>query len=116
MGKDKQNNELVAIKFMPRDQRHKTKFDKEVAVFDELNKLDKYPTGFPRLIMKGRTNHFFYYIMEKLGKCLKKLHSLCPNDKMDLRNVLNIGLQMIERLETLHSVNLVHKDIKPANI
>lgn len=36
MAKDFQEDKLVAIKFMPRDQRHKSKFEKEVAVFDAL--------------------------------------------------------------------------------
>lgn len=36
MAKDFQEDKLVAIKFMPRDQRHKSKFEKEVAVFEEL--------------------------------------------------------------------------------
>lgn len=68
MARDKVEDKLVAIKFMPRDHRHKSKFEKEVAVFDALMKNDPYPAGFPELIAKGRTNYFYYYIMEKLGK------------------------------------------------
>lgn len=75
MARDKDEDRLVAIKFMPRDHRHKSKFEKEVAVFDALMKIEPYPIGFPELIAKGRTNHFYYYIMEKLGKCLKKVHN-----------------------------------------
>ena len=68
MAKDKEDNKLVAIKFMPRDQKHKGKFDKEMMVFDSLAKIEPYPEGFPTLILKGKTQYFYYYIMEKLGK------------------------------------------------
>jgi casein kinase I homolog HRR25 len=97
---------------MPRDSRHKSKFDKEIAVFKALRTLDYGPSGFPEFIMQGKTNYFYFYVMEKLGQSLKKIHSLCKNGKMDLKTVLNIGLQLIERLEVLHSVGLVRKSHK----
>jgi casein kinase I family protein HRR25 len=107
MARDKNEDKLVAIKFMPKDLRHKSKFEKEVAVFDALMTLNPYPAGFPGLIAKGKTNYFYYYIMEKLGKCLKKVHNNCKSGKMDLKTVINVGLQLVDRLEVLHSVNLV---------
>ena len=107
LARDFENNKLVAIKFMPRDQRHKSKFDKEINVFKTLAKYETYPVGFPELVYEGKTEHFYYYVMEKLGKSLKKVHSNWKNSKMDLKNVLNIGLQLVDRLETMHNVGLV---------
>lgn len=50
MAKDRQEDKMVAVKFMPRDQRHKSKFDKELSVFEALEKKEDYPNGFPKLI------------------------------------------------------------------
>jgi serine/threonine protein kinase len=33
-----------------------------------------------------------------------------------MKHVLMIGLQLLERIRDLHSLNLVHGDLKPANI
>ena len=67
MAMDKETDKYVAIKFMPRDQRHKGKFDKELLVLNTLGKIKPYPQGFPSLIMKGKTQYFYFYVMEKLG-------------------------------------------------
>ena len=55
LARDTEQNKLVAIKFMPRDQRHKSKFEKEINVFKALEKYDPYPPGFPELIYEGKT-------------------------------------------------------------
>ena len=62
LARDLENNKLVAIKFMPRDQRHKSKFDKEINVFKTLTKYETYPVGFPELVYEGKTEHFYYWI------------------------------------------------------
>ena len=33
-----------------------------------------------------------------------------------MKHVIQIGLQLIDRLETLHKCGLIHRDLKPANI
>lgn len=35
---------------------------------------------------------------------------------MCLKHVIQIALQLIDRLEALHSVGLIHRDLKPANM
>ena len=107
MARDKDEDRFVAIKFMPKNQRHKGKFEKEISVFDALNKVDPYPNGFPKLIAKGKTSHFYYYIMEKLGKWLKKVHTSWKRGKMKVDRVVDIGLQIVDRLEVLHKAGLV---------
>jgi len=92
---------------MPRDQRHQGKFEKELAVFEALKVYDEWPVGFPELIYHGKTNYFYFYVMERLGTSLKKMHSLCKNSKMDLKNVIKIAIQLIERLQILHGAGLV---------
>mmetsp|Transcript_1494 Transcript_1494/g.1449 ORF Transcript_1494/g.1449 Transcript_1494/m.1449 type:complete len:98 (+) Transcript_1494:165-458(+) len=96
LAKDTEEDKHVAIKFMPRDQRHKSKYEKELSVFTALGKQETYPKGFPKLIFKGKTNHFYYYIMEKLGECLKKVHSRFARGKMKIDLVVDVGLQMVD--------------------
>lgn len=36
--------------------------------------------------------------------------------KFRLETVITLGLQMLDRLETMHSCGLIHNDIKPQNI
>jgi len=54
--------------------------------------------------------------MERLGRNLKKVHAKSKNLKIELKKVISIGLQLVDRLELLHSQGLVHKDLKPANV
>lgn len=52
--------------------------------------------------------------MEKLGNSLKWMKKIV--NKFTLENILFIAIQMINRLEVIHSLNYVHRDIKPANV
>ena len=124
--RDLNDNSTVAIKFMLRDEKHKAKFERELNVFDKIDRLDPRPEGFPKLIYHGHTEIYNYYVMEMLGKSLKKMQNKYMMDiqtsiglnsiNSTLKNVLQIALQLIDRLETLHKVGLIHRDLKPANI
>ena len=114
--RDLNDNKDVAIKFMPRDERHKNKFTRELNVFKKLSQLGKMPIGFPRLIYHGHTPYWNYYVMEMLGWSLKKVQSKAHNNRLSLKHVIQIGLQLTDRLELLHNVGLIHRDLKPANI
>jgi len=52
--------------------------------------------------------------MECLGQSLSDLYCQ-TNKQFTLKTVLMIGYQMIDRLAELHSVGIVHRDIKPGN-
>lgn len=69
--RDLTDNSNVAIKFMPKDDKHKNKFSRELKVFEKLDDLTPRPDGFPKLISHGETDDFYYYVMEMLGKSLK---------------------------------------------
>lgn len=53
--------------------------------------------------------------MGLLGKSLKQFKQE-SGDRVNLRVVLKIGIEMIQRLRYLHDMGFVHKDLKPANI
>lgn len=49
-----------------------------------------------------------------LGPSLEDLFKFCSN-RLSLKTVLMLGIQMIEILEFIHSQNILHRDLKPAN-
>ncbi len=52
--------------------------------------------------------------LELLGPNLNELFHFC-NKKLSLPTVLSIGLQMLDRIESIHSLHIIHRDIKPEN-
>jgi len=56
-----------------------------------------------------------YMVMEYInGKSLKTI--LTRRGALDLRSILQIGLQISEALAALHSQHVMHRDIKPSNL
>lgn len=54
-------------------------------------------------------------VMDQLGPSLEALFNFCDR-KFSETTVALIALQSIDRLESLHSRNYIHRDIKPDNI
>jgi len=51
-------------------------------------------------------------VMDLLGPSLEDLFQKC-NKKFDLQTVVRLGIQIISRLEYMHSKKFIHRDIKP---
>lgn len=70
--------------------------------------------GIPKIYeitSKGDYNHL---VMEILGPNLETLFKEA-NNRFSLKTILQISLQLIDRLALIHSRNIVHRDIKPEN-
>jgi len=50
-----------------------------------------------------------------LGKSLEDLKSVCRG-KFDIFTTLSLGIQLIDRMESIHKRHFIHRDIKPDNI
>ncbi len=53
-------------------------------------------------------------LMDLLGQSLEDLF-VENGKKLSLKTVLQIGEQMIERIQFVHEKNILHRDIKPDN-
>lgn len=101
-------NEHVAIKFENKNNLIKS-LKNEAKIYQYLGKID----GFPQLKTFGTTNKHNYLVLTLLGHPLS--HIISYYKALSLYTVLVCGIQIIQRIQTLHSKCLLHRDIKPSN-
>ena len=70
--------------------------------------------GIPKVISFGKTKFFSVLIEPLLGKTLFDIF-IQNGKQFHIEEICLIALQVIERLETIHSQNVIHRDIKPDN-
>lgn len=64
--------------------------------------------GIPKFISCGQTGKFTYLVMERLGPSLE--------GPLSLMVILKLTLQLLNILAYLHSLGIIHGDLKPANM
>ena len=107
-GKNIHTQEKVAIKL---EQRNKsvTILEQEAFILYNL----KGP-GIPEVIAFGKNKQYNILVQTLLGNSLYDLFD-SNKKKFNIKDICNIGIQIIERLEYIHSKNYIHRDIKPHN-
>ena len=72
--------------------------------------------GIPKIISYGKVGIYNILIEELLGTSLYDLWELRKQkEKPNIKNVCMLALQILDRLEYIHSKNYIHRDIKPQN-
>ena len=70
--------------------------------------------GIPLVKSYGFSGEFNILVMELLGKSLEDIFQ-SQQKNFTVKTVCMIGIQMLDRLEFVHSKNIIHRDIKPDN-
>lgn len=68
--------------------------------------------GIPKMYDFGIQDNYNFLVMDLIGNTLEYF----LNTKIELIEVLSIGMQLIKILNKLHSIGIIHRDIKPDNI
>jgi len=70
--------------------------------------------GVPKLLGLGVDGNHNFMVMDLMGPSLESLFGYCKR-KFTIKTTIMVGIQMIDRLEMMHSNNYIHRDIKPDN-
>ncbi|KAI0035189.1 kinase-like domain-containing protein [Vararia minispora EC-137] len=71
--------------------------------------------GMPRLWASGVLNGYDYLAIDLLGASIDNMYRSMGKGVLDIRSALSIAVQMIARLEHMHSRGVLHRDIQLGN-
>ena len=109
LGTNIKTNKDVAIKIESKEAIPQTLKSEAFIVVDLGSQL-----GFPKLKSYGKTSKYNILIESLLGKSLENIFN--ENGKQfSLDELCMIAIQILERIESLHFKNIIHRDIKPDN-
>lgn len=105
----------VAIKVATNRDNNDRTLKEEQVVYNALTKASKGKVShIPQYYAHGPAMNCTMLVLELLSFSLDTLFKACRS-RFSLKTTLQLADQMIERLEFVHSVGFVHRDLKPDN-
>jgi len=71
--------------------------------------------GIPKVLSYGQNKHYNVLVMTLLGKSIDQLFKMNQEPNSKMKDLCMVAIQIIDRIQYIHSKNIVHQDIKPEN-
>ena len=104
--------EELAVKLEKRDsdsESSRSLLETEAYILSHLKAF-----GLPDIKIYGCNSDYNILIMELLGQSLENLFQ-SQNKSFSIKTACMLGIQMVDRIEYIHSRKIIHRDIKPDN-